>query len=130
MSETVQDSTGARVSVEHDEQNSAFVVRVDSGEVAGRAHYLAGPGSGAESGAGSERIMYHTEVGSEFSGRGLAKILVSHALKTSSDTMVTVVPVCPLFAERLKEHGNDFLAIGGRYRWATEADVEFVKQNI
>lgn len=124
MSETVQDSTGAKVSVEHDKQNSAFVVKVDSGEVAGRAHYLAGPGAGAE------RIMYHTEVDSEFSGRGLAKILVSHALKVSSDSMVTIVPVCPLFAERLKEHGNDFLAIGGRYRWATEADVEFVKQHV
>ena len=124
MSETVQDSTGSKVSVEHDEENSAFVVKDDSGEVAGRAHYLAGPGPGAE------KIMYHTEVGSEFSGRGLAKILVSHALKSSSDKMVTIVPVCPLFAERLKEHGNDFLAIGGRYRWATEADVEFVKQNI
>ena len=123
MSETVQDSTGARVSVEHDEGNSAFVVKLDSGEVAGQAHYLTGPGPGAE------RIMYHTEVGDEFSGRGLAKILVSHALKESSDSIKTVVPVCPLFAERLKEHGNDFLAIGGRYRWATEADVEFVKQN-
>ncbi|GAA1948215.1 GNAT family N-acetyltransferase [Brevibacterium antiquum] len=124
MSETVQDSTGARVRVEHDEQNSAFVVRDDSGEVAGRAHYLVGPRSEAE------RIMYHTEVGEEFSGRGLAKILVSHALKESSDSMKTVVPVCPLFAERLKEHGNDFLAIGGRFRWATEADVEYVKQNV
>ncbi|GAA1856629.1 GNAT family N-acetyltransferase [Brevibacterium marinum] len=124
MSETVQDSTGARVRVEHDEPNSAFVVRDDSGEVAGRAHYLTGPGSE------TERIMYHTEVGEEFSGRGLAKILVSHALKESSDSMRTVVPVCPLFAERLKEHGNDFLAIGGRYRWATEADLEFVKQNV
>ncbi|MDN5586670.1 MAG: N-acetyltransferase [Brevibacterium sp.] len=123
MSETVQDSTGARVSVELDEQNLAFVVRVDSGEVAGRAHYLAGPGPD------SERTMYHTEVGEEFSGRGLAKILVSHALKESSDSMKTVVPVCPLFAERLKEHGNDFLAIGGRFRWATEADIEFVKHN-
>lgn len=124
MSETVQDSTGARVRVEHDEQNSAFVVRDDSGEVAGRARYLVGPGSEAE------RIMYHTEVGEEFSGRGLAKILVSHALKESSDSMKTVVPVCPLFAERLKEHGNDFLAIGGRFRWATEADLEYVKQNV
>lgn len=130
MSETVQDSTGARVRVEHDEQNSAFVVRDDSGEVAGRAHYLVGPGPGAEAGAGTERIMYHTEVGEEFSGRGLAKILVSHALKESSDSMKSVVPVCPLFAERLKEHGNDFLAIGGRFRWATEADLEYVKQNV
>ena len=128
MSETVQDSTGAKVSVELDEENSAFVVTVDSGEVAGRAHYLAGPGPDA--GAGAERIMYHTEVGDEFSGRGLAKILVSHALKESSDSMKTVVPVCPLFAERLKEHGNDFLAIGGRFRWATEADLEFVRRNV
>lgn len=123
MSETVQDSTGARVRVEHDEANSAFVVKVDSGEVVGRAHYLAGPGPG------EERIIYHTEVGEEFSGRGLAKILVSHALKESSDSIKTVVPVCPLFVARLKEHGNDFLAIGGRYRWATDADVEFVKRN-
>lgn len=122
MPETVQDSTGAKVSVDHDEQNSAFVVADDSGQVAGRAHYLTGPGG--------ERIMYHTEVDSRFSGRGLAKILVSHALKESSDSGLTVVPVCPLFAERLKEHGDDFLAVGGRYRWASEADVEYVKQHV
>lgn len=122
MSEAVQDSTGAKVSVEHDEQNSAFVIKADSGEVVGRAQYLTGPGPGAE------RIMYHTEVDSEFSGRGLAKILVSHALKDSSNSGLTVVPVCSVFVARLKEHGDDFLAIGGRFRWATEADVEFVEQ--
>lgn len=130
MSETVQDATGARVSVELDEEASAFVVTVDTGAVAGRAHYLPGPGPGAEAGAGPEWIMYHTEVGEEFAGRGLAKILVSHALKDSSDRGIRVVPVCPLFAKRLKEHGNDFLAIGGRFRWATEDDVEFVKHHV
>ncbi|WP_231444609.1 GNAT family N-acetyltransferase [Brevibacterium zhoupengii] len=122
MSETVQDSTGAKVKVEHDEQNSEFVVRIDSGEVAGRARYLDRPRPQ------SERIIYHVEVDSGFSERGLEKILISHTLKDTSNSNLMVVPVCPLIVARLKEHGNDFLAIGGRYRWATEADVEFVKQ--
>lgn len=123
MAETVQDSTGARVSVELDEQNSAFVVKDDSGQVAGRAHYLAGPDPDRE------RIFHHTVVDEEFSGRGLSKILVSHALKDASNKGLTAVPVCSVFAKRLSEHGDDYRAIGGRYRQPTNADRQIVDQH-
>ncbi|GAA1856578.1 GNAT family N-acetyltransferase [Brevibacterium marinum] len=123
MSEALKDSTGADVHVELDEPGRAYVITVDSGEVAGRAHFLPGPD------ADTERIFHHTVVDEAFGGRGLSKVLVAQALADSREKGLTVVPVCPLFVKKLKDTGDDYQAEGGRFRTATGADLAIVKAN-
>lgn len=122
MSAAHTDSTGATVNVELDEPGRAYVIRVDSGEIAGRAHFLSGP-------ADTERIFHHTVVDKEFSGRGLSKVLAAQALADSRDKGLTVVPVCPLFVKKLQAKGDDYLAAGGRFRKATGADLDIVRKS-
>ena len=123
MSEELRDSTGAAVSVEFDEPGRAYVITVDSGEVAGHAYFLPGPE------ADTERIFQHTVVDEAFGGRGLSKVLVATALADSKEKGLTVVPVCPLFVKKLKDTGDDYQAQGGRFRTATGADFDIVKTN-
>lgn len=123
MSEQLTDSTGATVSVELDEQGQAYVIKVDSGDVAGRAHFLPGPETD------TERIFHHTVVDEEFSGRGLSKVLVALALADSRDKGLTVVPVCPLFVKRLQAEGDEYVTGGGHFRKATSADLDIVRKN-
>ena len=120
MNEAVTDKTGEPVTVELDDTRGAYVIRTDSGDDAGRAFFLTGPEE--------ERIFFHTEVDEEFSGRGLAKILVTQALAGSREHGVTEVPVCPLFVKRLAEAGEDYRAEGGIFRKATGADLDLVKR--
>lgn len=121
MSNDLKDKTGASVSVELDEQGSAYVIKVEGGEVAGRAHYLIGPE------AETERIFYHTVVDEKFGGRGLSKVLVAQTLADLREKGLTVIPICPLFVKKLQETGDDYQAEGGRFRNATGADFEIVK---
>lgn len=123
MSEALKDSTGADVHVELDEPGRAYVITVDSGEVAGRAYFISGPE------ADTERIFHHTVVDEAFGGRGLSKVLVAQALADSREKGLTVVPVCPLFVKKLKDTGDDYQAEGGRFRTATGADLDIVKAN-
>lgn len=123
MSEALTDSTGATVTVDLDEPGRAYILRVDSGATAGRAHFLPGPD------ADTERIFHHTVVDKEFSGRGLSKVLVAQALADSRDQGLTVVPVCPLFVKKLQMSGEDYRANGGQYRKATGADLDIVRAN-
>ena len=51
-----------------------------------------------------QRIFPHTEVANEFEGRGLATILVNEALKTTRDSGLRIVAVCPLVAAFVKKH--------------------------
>lgn len=119
MSNALQDSGGAPVTVELDEVGKAYVIKVDGGEIAGRAHFVAGPAEG-------ERIFYHTEVDAAFGGRGLSKVLVAEALADSRERGVTVVPLCPLFVRKLAQTGDEYLAEGGKYRKATTTDIGLV----
>ena len=121
MSVDLKDKNGAPVSVELDEAGSAYVIKVETGEVAGRAHYLNGPD------AQTERIFYHTVVDEAFGGRGLSKILVAQTLADCRERGLTVIPICPLFVRKLQESGDDYLAEGGRFRTATGADFDIVK---
>ncbi|MEU7739830.1 GNAT family N-acetyltransferase [Nonomuraea sp. NPDC049158] len=73
-----------------------------------------------------DRIFFHTEVDQEFSGRGLAGLLVREALADSIRKNLTVVPVCPLFARHLRMHGDEFAANGGVFRQPTPADIALV----
>lgn len=116
------DKTGAAVTiaVELAEPVSCYTVGVDGESPVGRADFVDSPE------VAGERIFFHTEVDQEFGGRGLAGLLVRAALYDSIRRQLTVVPVCPLFARHLREHGAEFVAAGGVYRAPTPADVALV----
>ncbi|ANI40579.1 N-acetyltransferase [Mycolicibacterium vaccae] len=126
MTRQSTDSTGAQVTVDLDESPpvSAYVLRLADGTRPGRAEFVDPPDTAGE------RIFFHTEVDEEFSGRGLAGLLLRAALADSIGKNLTVVPVCPLFARHLKRHGGEFLADGGRFRRPTKADLALVSRTV
>ncbi|QNG21027.1 N-acetyltransferase [Rhodococcus triatomae] len=54
--------------------------------------------------SGDQRIFFHTEVGEEFSGQGLAGILVQEALANTITAGKRIVPVCPYVKKYLEKH--------------------------
>ncbi|GAA1072869.1 N-acetyltransferase [Nocardiopsis metallicus] len=125
MTEQRTDKTGAPVSITLDQNRaiSAYTVSVDEA-LAGRADFVDPPQ------APGERVFFHTEVDAEFGGRGLAGLLVREALADSIRRNLTVVPVCPLFARHLKEHGEEYEAEGGKFRRPRPADLALVKETV
>lgn len=119
MTQQPYDSTGAPVTVTLDESRpiSAYTVNSVDGLPVGRADFLDSPD------VHGERIFFHTEIDQAVGGRGLARLLVREALADSIRKNVTVVPVCPLFADHLRRHGDEFVADGGRFRRPTRADI-------
>ena len=53
---------------------------------------------------GEQRIFYHTEIDERFAGKGLAGVLVAHALGDSRDAGRRIVPVCPYVARWVHRH--------------------------
>lgn len=51
-----------------------------------------------------QRIFFHTEVGDEFEGQGLAGELVSGALDATRKAGLRVVPVCPYVKRYVGRH--------------------------
>lgn len=51
-----------------------------------------------------QRIFYHTEVDDEYSGRGLATILIEQALASTRERGQRLVAVCPTVAKVLERH--------------------------
>src|SRR5690606_10612295 len=93
-SETKSDSRPlVTVTLDEARSISAYTVNVPDGTVVGRADFV-------DTEAG-ERIFFHTEVDREFAGQGLAGMLLREALADSIRKSITVVPVCPLFANHL-----------------------------
>lgn len=122
-SETKSDSRPlVTVTLDEARSISAYTVNVPDGTVVGRADFV-------DTEAG-ERIFFHTEVDREFAGQGLAGMLLREALADSIRKSITVVPVCPLFANHLKEHGDAYVADGGSIRWPTDADINLVRHTI
>lgn len=126
MTRQLTDRTGAPVSIalDRDRAISAYTVTVDGGTLAGRVDFVDPPE------AVGERVFFHTEVAEEFGGRGLAGLLVREALADSVRENLTVVPVCPLFARHLKEHGDEYEAGGGKFRRPRPADLALVKETV
>jgi len=126
MTTELNDKTGAPVTIALDEHRpiSAYTVHLADGTLAGRADFVDVPD------ADGERIFFHTEVGKDFAGRGLAGLLVREALADSISKGLTVVPVCPLFAAHLDTHGGEYLADGGRLRRPTADDIALVKRAV
>lgn len=71
-----------------------FEISVD-GEVAGFTQFVDHDG---------RRIFYHTEVGLEFGGRGIAGQVVSSALRSTVDEGMRVVAVCPYVKKYVNTH--------------------------
>ncbi|WP_205353164.1 GNAT family N-acetyltransferase [Janibacter anophelis] len=65
------------------------------GEVAGFAQFVDHDG---------RRVFFHTEVGEEFGGQGLAGIVVEEAIKSTREEGLTVVAVCPYVKKWLTKH--------------------------
>lgn len=51
-----------------------------------------------------QRVFTHTEVDSDFEGRGLATILIGEALQKTRDAGQRIVAVCPMVANYVGKH--------------------------
>ena len=89
---TTTDKTGAPTTV--DQESDRFSISVD-GQRVGFVEYADRDG---------QRVFLHTEILDEFGGRGLATILVDHALKATRDAGLRIVAVCPMVEGFLKKH--------------------------
>lgn len=52
------------------------------------------------------RVFHHTEVGEEFSGRGLAGIVVREALDATRAEGITIVAVCPYVVKFVQKNDD------------------------
>ena len=120
MDTSTHDANTNDVRVVRNDENHAYELVVGSADIAGHAYFIEGEDP-------SELIFYHTVVDDAFAGRGLSKVLVNGALADAREHDVTVVPVCPLFAKMLREHGEEYREDGGSYRAVTRKDIERVK---
>lgn len=82
-------------------------------ELAGFAEYLDHDG---------QRIFFHTQIGDEFGGKGLASTLIRQALSATVDSGLRVVPLCPFVKSFVDKH-QDF---SGSVDTVTDAAVELV----
>lgn len=73
-----------------------FEIVVD-GDAAGRALFVDRDG---------RRIFFHTEVGEEYGGQGLAGRLVGHALDATREEGLRAVPVCPYVRRLVRRSGT------------------------
>ncbi|MFD4369174.1 GNAT family N-acetyltransferase [Rhodococcus sp. NPDC058521] len=56
---------------------------------------------------GGQRIFFHTEIGEEFGGRGLASTLIREALTDAVSAGLRIVPICSFVARYVGKH-DDF----------------------
>ncbi|UJW29136.1 N-acetyltransferase [Saccharothrix sp. AJ9571] len=80
------------VTVARDEAGSRYQVFVGD-RVAGFAAYRE---------QGERTVFTHTEVGAEFGGQGLGKVLAAGALDDTVRRGRTIVPLCPFIAKYLE----------------------------
>ncbi|SEK55044.1 GNAT family N-acetyltransferase [Rhodococcus maanshanensis] len=57
----------------------------------------------------TQRIFFHTEIGEQYGGRGLASLLIHDALAETVRDGKRIVPICPFVAGYLEKH-DDFAA--------------------
>ncbi|ALC06534.1 hypothetical protein CDES_10795 [Corynebacterium deserti GIMN1.010] len=72
----------------------------------------------------NSRIFYHTVVGEEYGGRGLASILVKAALDTTKEAGLLIVPVCSFVKGYVEKNGVDGT------RTPTRDDLVLVKEKL
>ena len=86
------DKTGAQTTVSA--QDGKYTIAVE-GETVGFADFAD---------RGDERVFYHTVIDPAFGGRGLATILVEHALDAARADGKRIVPVCSMVANVIEKH--------------------------
>ncbi|WP_420098629.1 GNAT family N-acetyltransferase [Corynebacterium sp.] len=104
------DKTGVPVTVRLVDEGGAYGIYLDgSGTPAGTTYFLDGNDSndGNDNGGAGDRIFFHTTVGDDYAGRGLAGILVDEALADTRSQGRTVVPVCPYVRSWTEKHHWD-----------------------
>ncbi|MGO1948112.1 MAG: GNAT family N-acetyltransferase [Mycobacteriaceae bacterium] len=110
------DKTGAPVEVRLTPKGNAFGIYIDGNDgKVGSAYFVDHDGA---------RIFFHTEVGDDYSGRGLAGVLVENALADTRAAGLTVVPVCPYVNSWTKKKEWD-----GPLRQPTNDDLAFVEEH-
>jgi predicted GNAT family acetyltransferase len=86
------DKTGAPTTVTAEPDR--FTIAVD-GKTVGLADFVDRDG---------QRIFTHTETTDGYEGRGLATILVAHALDKTRDAGLRIVPSCSMVAQYVDKH--------------------------
>jgi uncharacterized protein len=89
---TLTDKTGAPVTVTKEE--GQFTVGVE-GKPVGLTAFAERDG---------QRVFYHTEVDSDFEGRGLGTALIGAALEATRSDGMRIVAVCPMVAAYVRKH--------------------------
>ena len=82
------------ISVVDDPANNMYIVRV-AGEEAGFSAYKRSAG---------RTVFTHTEIGSEWEGKGVGSALARAALDAERDAGRSIVPSCPFIAGYIKRH--------------------------
>lgn len=88
------DDAAGSPEVTHASASSRYEIRVD-GVLAGFTAYVDHD---------EQRIFFHTEIGDEFGGRGLAGVLIARALADTRAGGRRIVPVCPYVARWVRKH--------------------------
>lgn len=92
-----------------------FEIVID-GQVAGFTQFVDEDG---------RRIFFHTEIGEQFGGQGLAGKVVAHALVATRDEGLRVVPVCPFVKKYVHKH-EEFAGLADQ---ATPQDLAAIPQS-
>ncbi len=90
----MSEQTSTDVKVRNVQQEARFEITVDD-KLAGVAEYIEETG---------HRTFVHTEVNDEFSGRGLAGVLVRAALDATREDGLRIRATCPYVVKFLGEH--------------------------
>ena len=101
----MQDKLGNQVAVHLDPDAHQYVISYPSDAattIVGRADFQDRDGK-----EGPERIFFHTEVGEEYGGRGLASLLIRQALFDTTSAGRRIVAVCPFVKGHLEKHGHN-----------------------
>lgn len=74
----------------------------------------------------NQRIFFHTEIGEQFGGKGLASTLIRYALGATVESGLRIVPLCPFVKSYVDKHFDDE-AFASSVDAVTEAAVELVR---
>ena len=67
-------------------------------------------------------VFTHTEVPSANEGQGIGSALIRHALRSSRERGLVVIPICPFFAAYMKGHEEEQDLLDPSYRKALGLD--------
>jgi predicted GNAT family acetyltransferase len=84
------------ITIRNNPERGRFEV-LDADAVIGQAAYI-------DDGGADQRIFYHTVIGEEYGGRGLAGVLAAKALDETVAAGLMIVPVCPYIKKYLGKH--------------------------